>query len=108
METTRENLPAMLRLGADVLREPAFCASEFEQLSQRLASLEEDKSEPQASPCRTCSRTCARSPRTTIRYIPTVDESIGNVRAVTLDDATRFYWLRATARGLRRADSRGR
>ena len=49
METTRENLPAVLRLVAEILREPAFPADEFEQLkSQRLASLEEDKSEPQA------------------------------------------------------------
>src|SRR6185436_6058576 len=48
IETTRENLPAVLRLAAEILRQPAFPADEFEQLrQQRLAGLEQSKSEPQ-------------------------------------------------------------
>ena len=48
IETTRENLPAVLRLAAEILRQPAFPADEFEQLrQQRLAGLEQAKSEPQ-------------------------------------------------------------
>jgi zinc protease len=92
VETTRENLPAVLRLVAEVLREPAFPADEFEQLkSQRLASLEEDKSEPQAIAVQNLQSYLRPFPKDDIRYIPTVDESIANVRAATLDEAKRFY-----------------
>ena len=92
VETTRENLPAVLRLVAEVLREPAFPSDEFEQLkSQRLASLEEDKSEPQAIAVQNLQSYLRPFPKDDIRYIPTVDESIANVRAATLDEARRFY-----------------
>ena len=47
IETNRENLPAVLRLVNEVLREPSFPAEEFELLrQQRLASLEEQRSDP--------------------------------------------------------------
>ncbi|HEX8687766.1 MAG TPA: insulinase family protein, partial [Pyrinomonadaceae bacterium] len=47
IETTRENLPAVMRLVAEILREPAFPASEFELLRQEnLAGIEQQKSEP--------------------------------------------------------------
>ena len=92
METTRENLPAVLRLIAEVLREPAFPADEFEQLrSQRLAQLEEDKSEPQAIAVQNLQGYLRPFPRDDIRYIATTEESIAETRAVTLDEAKRFY-----------------
>ena len=92
VETTRENLPAVLRLVAEILREPAFPADEFEQLrSQRLAGLEEDKSEPQAIAVQNLQSYLRPYPKDDIRYIPTIDESIANMRAVTLDEAKTFY-----------------
>ncbi|HEY6509010.1 MAG TPA: pitrilysin family protein [Vicinamibacterales bacterium] len=92
VETTRENLPAVLRLVAEVLREPAFPADEFEQLrQQRLAGLEESKSEPQTIAVQDIQRYLRTFPRDDIRYIATTDESIADLRAVTLDDAKRFY-----------------
>ena len=92
VETTRENLPAVLRLVAEILREPAFPADEFEQLrSQRLARLEEDKSEPQAIAVQNLQGYLRPFPRDDIRYIATTEESIAEMRAVTLDDAKRFY-----------------
>src|SRR5205085_7173604 len=46
IETTRENLPAVLKLVAEILREPAFPAAEFEQLKQeQLAEIEQGLSD---------------------------------------------------------------
>jgi hypothetical protein len=48
IETVRENLPAVLRLVAEILREPAFPESEFEQIRKlMLTSVDNAKSEPQ-------------------------------------------------------------
>ncbi|MBI4913122.1 MAG: insulinase family protein [Acidobacteria bacterium] len=49
LTTTRENLPGSLRLLAEVLREPAFPASELETLvKQALTEIEANRNEPQA------------------------------------------------------------
>ena len=49
METTRENLPAVLTLVTEVLREPAFDPKELEQLrTEWLAGLEQQRSDPSA------------------------------------------------------------
>ena len=92
VETTRENLPAVLRLVAEVLRQPAFPADEFEQLrQQRLAGLEQAKSEPQAIGQVELQRHLRPYPKGDIRYVSTTEESIADVKAVTLDEAKKFY-----------------
>jgi zinc protease len=92
IETTRQNLPAALRLVAEVLREPAFPADEFEQLrQQRLAGLEQARSEPQAVGQLELQRHLRPYPKGDVRYVSTVAESIDEVKAVTLDEAKRFY-----------------
>ena len=49
IETTRENLPAVLTLLAEVLREPAFDPKELEQLrAEWLAGIEQQRSDPSA------------------------------------------------------------
>ncbi|MEP6745490.1 MAG: insulinase family protein, partial [Gemmatimonadota bacterium] len=49
IETTRENLAAVLRLVGEVLRMPTFDTTEFELLrSEQLAQLDEQRSEPTA------------------------------------------------------------
>ena len=50
IETTRENLPAVLRLVAEILREPSFPAAEFEQLKQEtITNIESQRSQPQVA-----------------------------------------------------------
>ena len=47
LETIRENLPAVLALVAEALRQPAWPAGEFEQLKQEnYTAIEQQKSEP--------------------------------------------------------------
>ena len=49
IETIRENLPAVLKLAAEILREPAFPQKEFDELKQEnLAANGQPKSEPGA------------------------------------------------------------
>jgi zinc protease len=92
IETTRENLPAVMRLAAEILREPSFPASEFELLKQeQLANIEQNKSEPTQIAFTTYNRLLSPYPKGDVRYITTSDEDVANVTATTLDQAKQFY-----------------
>jgi zinc protease len=92
IETTRENLPAVLKLVAEVLREPAFPEKEFEQAKQaRLAGLEQQKTDPNAIAQISLMRHMSAYPKSDPRYVRTTEESIADTKAVTLDDARKFY-----------------
>ncbi|RMH11771.1 MAG: insulinase family protein [Gemmatimonadetes bacterium] len=92
VETTREYLPDVLRLIAEIAREPAFPEEEFAQLKeQQLASLESQKTEPQPLAIIALQRTMNPLPEDHPNYVPTIDESIQRVSATTLDDVKAFY-----------------
>jgi zinc protease len=92
IETTRENLPAVVRLAAEILREPSFPASEFDQLKQgELTNIEQNKSEPTAIAITTYNRALSPYPKGDVRYITTLDEDVANITATTLDQVKQFY-----------------
>jgi len=92
IETVRDNLPATLTLLAEILREPAFPAAEFESLKQaRLAQIEESRSEPQAIASREFGRHMNPYPKGDVRYRETLDEEIAGLKAATVDQARQFY-----------------
>jgi zinc protease len=92
VETTRENLPAVLTLVAEVLRKPAFPQAEFDTLKQqRLAGLEEQAKEPTTLGQNALQRHISPYPANDIRHVSSVDESMAEIRATTLDSARRFY-----------------
>ena len=92
IETTRESLPAVLRLAGEVLREPSFPSSEFELLKQeQLASIEQGKSEPTQIGFTAFNRHLGPYPKGDVRYTRTPDEQVADITATTLDQATRFY-----------------
>jgi zinc protease len=92
IETTRENLPAVMRLVAEILREPSFPASEFEQLKQnRITAAENQRSEPGAIASNAFSRHLNPYPKGHIKYVRTIDELIADLKAVTLDDVKKFH-----------------
>ncbi|HEX4164636.1 MAG TPA: pitrilysin family protein [Bryobacteraceae bacterium] len=92
IQTTRPNLPAVLQLVAEVLREPAFSANEFDALKQEeLTKLEAQRSEPDVIAYENASRHIHPYPKGDVRYEPTTDEQIANMRAATLADAKKFY-----------------
>jgi zinc protease len=92
IETTRENLPAVLKLVAEILREPSFPADEFEQLKQQfLTGIESRRSQPESVAGTAFSRHLNPYPKGDVRYVSTPDESIADVKAATLDEAKKFY-----------------
>jgi zinc protease len=92
IETTRENLPAVIRLVAEVLREPAFPANEFEQLKQEeLAAIEQQRSEPLAIGQTEFRRYISPYPKGHPNYVTTPDEDVAELKAITLDDVKKFY-----------------
>ena len=92
IETTAENFPAVLNLLAEVLRDPVFPASEFDQLKQQsIASVEESKSDPQTMAITAMSRHQSDYPRGDVRYTPMPDEEIADIKAATLDAVKNFY-----------------
>ncbi|HVG28569.1 MAG TPA: pitrilysin family protein [Pyrinomonadaceae bacterium] len=92
IETVRENLPAVMRLVAEILREPAFPAAEFELAKQeRLASIEQNKSEPTQIASTAFNRHLSPYPKGDVRYVTTTEEDIANTQAATLEEAKQFY-----------------
>jgi zinc protease len=93
VQTLEANLADSLRLVRELLREPAFPEAEFEQIrQQRIAAYESAKSEPASLASLELSRHMnAIYPRGDVRYTSTIDEEIEDAKAVTLDDARKFY-----------------
>ena len=92
VETLRPNLPAALRLVAEILREPAFPESEFEQLKRSaLASVENMKGEPEALAGIALARHLNPYPPEHWLYTPTLDERIQRLQSVRIEDLRRCH-----------------
>jgi zinc protease len=92
IETIRSSVPAVLALVADMARQPRFDSAEFEQLKQqRLAGLEQDRSDPQALANNAFSRRIdPRAPDHPF-YTPTIEESIKSVTTTALPEVRDFH-----------------
>ena len=92
IETTRESLVPVMRLLAEVLREPAFPPGEFEQLKQeQLAAIEQGRSQPPQVAMTALNRHLAPYPKGDVRYTRTPEEQIADINAATLQQVTQFY-----------------
>ncbi|HEY3241890.1 MAG TPA: pitrilysin family protein, partial [Phycisphaerae bacterium] len=92
IETMRGNLPAVIELVGELLRESNFPESEFEkERTQALANLEQQLSEPQALAPTEMRRRLAPYRPDDIRYVPTIPERIERIKAVKLDDVKHLY-----------------
>ena len=92
IETTKENLPAVLRLVATVLRKPTFPAAEFDILkNERVTALESQRKEPDAVARRALARHSNPYKRGDVRYEEDFDEAIADIRAASLERAKAFY-----------------
>ncbi len=88
----RENLPGVLTLLAEVLREPSFPAEEFEILKRELRSQREGmRTEPVPLAQQALRSKLAPYPREDVRYVPTIEESIERLHAVTLEEVKQLY-----------------
>jgi zinc protease len=92
IQTTEANLIPAMRLAAEMLREPSFPDSEFESAKkQRIAGIEDRKSEPGALAPLALERALNPFPKNDVRYIGTLDEQAADSGKVTLDDVKTFY-----------------
>ncbi len=92
IECKRQNLPGVLTLLAEILREPSFPAAEFEILKRQLRSqLETGKTEPMFLAPRALQRKLNPYPKDDIRYVPTIEESIERLNNVTLEEVKELY-----------------
>ena len=75
-----------------VLREPLLPADQFELLKQeRIASLEQAKTEPAMLAPRALQRQLNPYPSDDIRYVPTTDESLERLRHATYEQVVQLY-----------------
>lgn len=90
--TTRENLPAAIKLLAEVLKTPAFPEKEFEEF--KLASvgrLEQSLPEPQPLASNALGRLLDATSEGHVRHIGTLPEQIAANKGVKLEDVKAFY-----------------
>ena len=92
VETIKENLPEVLRLIGELLRQPSFPSGEFDTLKEeRLATIEQQMSNPQAIAASTFSRHGNAYPKGHVHYSPTFDEQITSIKSTTLEDLKGFH-----------------
>ncbi len=92
IQTKRPNLPAVLDLLRQILREPTLPADEFEVLRrQNLSAAEEALNDPQTLAIIRVRRTVSPYPADDVRYIPTIEESAKRYGAVALDQVKKLY-----------------
>jgi zinc protease len=92
IQTKRANLPAVLDLLRQIIREPSLPANEFEQIKQsRLTQLEASRTEPLVLGSNRLQRALNTYPKDDVRYVPTIDESMERLRATTIEQVRTLY-----------------
>jgi zinc protease len=92
ISTTAENLIPAMRLALEILREPAFPESDFEQIrKQRIAQIDRGRTEPGTLVSQTLQSNLSPYSRSDVRHVRTIDEEIEDLNKVTLDDVKNFH-----------------
>jgi zinc protease len=92
IQAKHDTLPEVLGLLKQVLREPLLPADQFELLKrERIAALEQAKTEPAMLAPRALQRQLNPYPKDDIRYVPTTDESLERLKAVTYEQVAQLY-----------------
>jgi len=92
IQAKRDTLPAVLALLRQVLREPALPKDQFDVMKrERLAGLEQMKTEPAMLAPRLLQRELNPYPKENIRYTPTIEESIDRLKAASYEQVARLY-----------------
>lgn len=94
LSTDRTHLPQALEVLRQVLREPAFPEADFEELrKQTIDGTEAGRSEPQAVAGLALARAFMPegARRGDLDYVPTIDETVADLKAVTLAQVRDYY-----------------
>jgi zinc protease len=92
IETSHDNLPAVLRMAANILKNAIIPDTEFEQIRKsELTELEFSKTEPQALASIRLQRALYPFPRGDIRSSMSIEESIEDLGKAKVEDARAFH-----------------
>jgi zinc protease len=92
IETRRQNLPAVLELLRQILREPTLPGDELEIIRNRkLTALQQQLTDPQSLARVAVSRHLGKYPPDDVRYVPTVQEEIERWKALQLGEVEGLY-----------------
>lgn len=92
IQAPRANLPDVLKLVAEVLRQPSFPEKEFDEYKQQMmAGVESSRREPQILARIALAQHLNPYPVGDIRHAMSNDEVLEGLKKTTLDDARSFY-----------------
>ncbi len=91
-ETTKENLPKVLLVLKEILRDPSFPEKEFENLIQEnITNIQSQISEPSAVASNRISKHLNPYPKEDPRFAETFEENIASLKDLQLDEVKEFY-----------------
>jgi zinc protease len=91
-ETKRANLPAVLEILRQIVREPSFPENEFEVLKrEETAGIEQGRTDPMRLGFNRFQRAFAPYSSDDVRYVPTLDEQLERTKKLTLDRIRTLY-----------------
>jgi len=92
MQTTRANLPEVMKLVAAILRKPDFPASELDVVkNERITALENARKDPESLADNALVRHGNPYPKGDVRYEPSFDEEIEATKSLGLDRVRAFH-----------------
>lgn len=92
LQVKKPNLIPALKIVAEILRTPSFPEAEFEILKrENLERLNRAKTEPSALAGQMLQKKLNPYGKDDIRYVPSIEEGIGRIDAVTLNDVKKAY-----------------
>src|SRR5204863_4777830 len=92
ISATSENLIAAMRLAVEILREPSFPESDFDQIrKQQIAQADRGRTDPGTLVVLALQSALSPFPRTDVRHVRTIEEEIEDFNKLTLDDVKKFH-----------------
>jgi zinc protease len=92
VEAKRSTLPKAIELLGEILREPAFPETEFDTMKRRSRAMSQSmRTEPAALAPNRLARALSPYSPNDVRYVPTPDENLQRLEAVTLDQVMALY-----------------
>ena len=92
IQTKRPNLPAVLEIVRQILREPSLPGSEFEVIkNEEIAGVQQGRSDPMRQGLNHIQRLLSKYPIDDVRYVPTIDEQVERLKKVSLDQVRTLY-----------------
>ena len=91
-DTTRSNIAAAIHLAAHILREPSFPQAELVQLQKQIVTgIESEMSQPEARAGAALAQHFNIYPRGDVRYAESLEESLEDYKAVSLNDVKQYH-----------------